>query len=78
MTPNKRESIIMCYAVIRTSYLRAAEPAQLTEVATKQELADKIEELTSRPGVQKITWFLPHTSRELVSEWKETQHETSN
>lgn len=66
----------MCFAVIRVSYKVASEPATLAEVASEEELLKKIEELSNRDGVRKITYYKPHKTIELVSEWKETIHET--
>ena len=60
----------MCYAILRVSYRNGTEASTLREVTSEDELNKAVEELTSREGVKQVTTFLPHLSRELVSEWK--------
>lgn len=64
----------MCHAIVKVSYHSASEPSALIEIEEKGSFNAKLEEIKSRPGVRKISIFHPHSSHEIVSEWRTTNY----
>lgn len=68
----------MCYAILRVRYKAVNEQPALIAVEKEEEFKGKLDEVCLRPEVAKVTWFMPHGCRELVSRWEETTYMKEN